>query len=146
MVALKALVVLLAAFAFATIGFNVVVNLPRVSSAKAEFDRLPNLPPPLNDVDFRMSDAERNAMWDRQRRLSEEYGRKRDEVSERYFELRDRRDLYSAGATGAGVLAFLLSIAATWKRAKGLLVFGGLTAALTGVAWVAVTMASDGHL
>lgn len=143
--ALKAIVIFLAVFAFATIGYNAAVNLPKAKEARSETYGVPG-PPPRRGPDFSMSEAERKAQWDHDARIAEEYRKKRDEAEKRYDKARERRDLYSASATGVGVLAFLLSIAATRKKPKGLLVIGALTAVLSGLAWVAITIASDGHL
>ena len=145
MVALKALVIFLAVFAFATIGYNAALIYPKVVSAKAEVDRIPT-PPPSRALDAMMSAGERQAQWAHERRVSEELNEKRTRAFDRYAEVRDRRDMYSASATGIGLLAFFLSIAATWKKPKGLLVLGTLTAVASGAAWVALTIGSDGHL
>ena len=142
---LKALVIFLAVFAFATVGYNAAVNMPKSKDLRAEADRIP-APPPNRAPDFSMSEAQRDAQWAHDARIAGEYNKKRDAANERYYEARNRRDMYSASATGIGVLAFLLSIAATWKKPKGLLVLGAVTAVLSGIAWVAITIGADGHL
>ncbi len=145
MSALRAIVIFLAIFAFATVGYNAAVNLPKAKEARSETYQIPS-PPPPRAPDFSLSDAEKRAQWDQDARIAAEYNKKRDAVNERYDKIRNKRDMYSASATGIGVLAFLLSIAATWKKPKGLLVLGAMTAVLSGIAWVAITIASDGHL
>ena len=43
-----------------------------------------------------MSPAERQSQWAHAQRIAEDYNKKRDQVNDRYFEARDRRDEYIA--------------------------------------------------
>jgi len=145
MAALKALVILLSVFAFATIGYNAAVNMPKSEQLRREAEAIPS-PPSSRALDPMLSATERKALWLRETNIVEEYNRKKDQANERFYEVRDRRDLYSASATGIGILTLLLSIVATSKQKKGLLVLGALTAVLSGLAWVVITISADGHL
>jgi hypothetical protein len=84
---MKALVIFLAVFAFATIGYNAAVNLPKAKDARSDTYNLPTNPSP-RPVDFDAPAAVREAQWAHERRIAEELNKKRDAVNKRYDEAR----------------------------------------------------------
>jgi hypothetical protein len=144
---LRILVILCAVFVVSTLGYGAAVLMPKVDSAKSESEsaerRVPKMPPATSWSD--MSPAEQARFRDLQEMAAAEQ-REASKASDRYLDLRSRREDYTIIAMLVGGLGFLLSIAASWNKKKGILVLGIATAVIGVVGHLGITMAQDGHL
>jgi hypothetical protein len=146
-IVLRVLVFLCAAFVFATLAYGAAVLMPKVESAKSEEETAKRRVPKMPDAASwsSMSPAERARFQSLQATVAEEQ-RKADAAFDRYSDLRGRREEYTIIAMLVGGVGFLLSIAASWKKKKGILVLGIATAVIGVVGHLGITMAQDGHL
>lgn len=143
----RILVIVCAVFVFATIGYSAAVLVPRVDAARSEKDsaerRVPKMPPATSWSS--MSPAEQARFRDLQEAAAAEQ-KEASEAYDRYSDLRGRREDYTIIAAIVAGVALLLSIGASWKKKKGILIVGVLTAVVGVIGHLGITMAQDGHL
>ena len=144
---LRILVIVCAVFVVATIGYSAAVLVPRVDAAKSEKESAERRVPRMPDASSwsSMSPAEQARFRDLQEMAATEQ-REASKVADRYLDLRSRREEYTIIAALVGGVTLILSIVASWKRKKGILILGIVTALIGVVGHLGITMAQDGHL
>lgn len=144
---LRILVIVCAVFVVSAIGYSAAVLVPRVDAAKSEKESAERRVPRMPDSGSwsSMSPAEQARFRDLQEMAAAE-AREASKVSDRYLDLRSRREEYTIIAALVAGVALILSIAASWKKKKGILVLGIVTALIGVVGHLGITMAQDGHL